>query len=58
MSYNISIVGATRAISEIVNTKFLDHFYSQLADFLTNDDEILRLGDVFLDSVFKEVFCV
>ncbi len=46
----ISIVGATRAISENINNIFLNHFYNYLSDYFTNDLELLRLGDIFLES--------
>ena len=48
----ISIVGATRAISTIVNKKFLDSFYNNLENHIqgNSNDEILRLGDLFLSA--------
>ena len=48
----ISIIGAARSINESVNKDFSEQLYEALKNNIENedDDEILRLGDIFLDA--------
>ena len=48
----ISIIGAARSISESVNKKFSEQLFEALKINIENEDEdeILRLGDIFLDA--------
>lgn len=49
----ISVIGATRSISKSINKKFLEYFYDDLKIYMEEGDEILRLGDLFLESKIK-----
>ena len=46
----ISVIGATRSISKSINKKFLEYFYDDLKIYIEQNDEIIRLGDIFLNS--------
>ena len=46
----ISVIGATRSISKSINKKFLEYFYDDLKAYIEENTEIIRLGDLFLNS--------
>ena len=46
----ISIIGAARSINENVNKDFTEEFFENLKLSIQNKDEILRLGDIFLNA--------
>jgi len=46
----ISVVGATRSISKSINKKFLESFYDNLKIYIEEGGDVLRLGDLFIES--------